>query len=98
MDQPGSPARGVDISGGLAIKYNSTTGYTPASLTLTALPQNIIPTTYSWSSPNGTASFSPSNGATTIMTPANTSSIQVKVVVSDGTNTAEKTITIAVTK
>jgi hypothetical protein len=92
----GAPARGVDISGALAIKYNSTTGYSPTSLTLTALPQNIVPTSYSWSSPNGTASFSSLNSATTTMTPANTSSIQVKLVVSDGINTAEKTITIAV--
>jgi hypothetical protein len=94
----GNPARGVDISGAASINYNTTTNtYSPASVTLTALPQNITPTSYTWTSPDSTATFSGQSGATIVMTPNGTpSSITVKVVVTDGTNSAEKTITIAI--
>jgi len=94
----GNPARGVDISGAASINYNTTTNtYSPAAVTLTALPQNITPTSYTWTSPDITATFSGQSGATIVMTPNGTpSSITVKVVVTDGTNSAEKTITIAI--
>ena len=100
----GLPARGVDITGALSISYNTTTGvYTPANLSLTAQPQNITtPTSYSWSSPNSSATFTPSNAATTTITPtanAYLTGIQVTVGVADSTgNPVSKTITIAVAK
>ena len=94
---PGTPARSITISGAGSIKYNSSSSsWSPATLTLTAIPVNITPTSYTWSSPNSSATFS-ANAVSTVMTASGTpTTIQVKVVATDGTNSVETTVAISV--
>jgi hypothetical protein len=94
---PGTPARSITISGAGSIKYNSSTSsWSPTNLTLTAIPVNIAPTSYTWSSPNSSATFN-ANAVSTVMTPSGTpTTIQVKVVATDGTNSVETTVAISV--
>jgi len=90
----GTSVKSVDInSTGGTIKKAGTV-YTPATISLSATPQNLTSPTYSWAVSGGTPATATTQSIT--ITPNSTSSVVATVTATEGSNSYQKTVTFAI--